>query len=163
MTVTKEYIGQLVDKYGDTVLRVSYTYLNNMADAEDVVQDVFLQVIDKKNDFNDENHEKAWLIRTAINMCKNRKKRFWDRNRCSIDEIAEPECYDRYNLDTDVMKAVMSLPEKYRTVVYMFYYEGWKTAEIARITGQEQTTVRSLLHRARARLKELLKEDYDFE
>ena len=122
MTVTKEYIGQLVDKYGDTVLRVSYTYLNNMADAEDVVQDVFLQVIDKKPDFNDENHEKSWLIRTAINMCKNRKKRFWDRSRCSIDEIAEPECYDRYNLDTDVMKAVMSLPEKYRTVVYMLYY-----------------------------------------
>lgn len=70
MKVTQDYINHLADKYINTVLRISYTYLGNRADAEDTVQDVFLQIIDKKPEFNDETHEKAWIVRTTVNMCK---------------------------------------------------------------------------------------------
>lgn len=163
MEITQEYIGELVDKYGNTVLRLAYTYLKSMADAEDVVQDVFLKIIDKKPIFNDETHEKSWIIRTAVNICKNKLNMFWNRNKCSIDDIAEIADFDRYSTDSDVLKGVMSLGDKYRIAVYMYYYEGYSTTEIASLTGKSDTTVRSLIHRARGKLKEILKEDYDFE
>ena len=71
-----EYIGELVDKYGNMLLRIAFSYLKSKADAEDAVQDVFLQVVEKEPAFNDENHEKAWLIRTVINICKNNLGRY---------------------------------------------------------------------------------------
>lgn len=163
MEVTKDYISDLLDKYGDMVLRIAYTYLKNRADAEDIVQDVFLQIIDKKPSFNDENHEKSWLIRATINMCKNKVNMFWNKNKCSIDDVQEFAVSDKYNTDTSVFQAVMALGEKYRVVVYMYYYEGYSTPEIANVIGKSETTIRSLLHRARNKLKDMLKEDYDFE
>lgn len=163
MEVTKDYISDLLDKYGDMVLRIAYTYLKNRADAEDIVQDVFLRIIDKKPSFNDENHEKSWLIRATINMCKNKVNLFWNKNKCSIDDVQEFAVSDKYNTDTSVFQAVMALGEKYRVVVYMYYYEGYSTPEIAEVIGKSETTIRSLLHRARNKLKDMLKEDYDFE
>ncbi len=163
MEVTKDYISDLLDKYGDMVLRIAYTYLKNRADAEDIVQDVFLRIIDKKPPFNDENHEKSWLIRATINMCKNKVNLFWNKNKCSIDDVQEFAVSDKYNTDTSVFQAVMALGEKYRVVVYMYYYEGYSTPEIAKVIGKSETTIRSLLHRARNKLKDMLKEDYDFE
>ena len=163
MKVTKDYISDLLDKYGDMVLRIAYTYLKNRADAEDIVQDVFLRIIDKKPSFNDENHEKSWLIRATINMCKNKVNLFWNKNKCSIDDVQEFAVSDKYNTDTSVFQAVMALGEKYRVVVYMYYYEGYSTPEIAKVIGKSETTIRSLLHRARNKLKDMLKEDYDFE
>ena len=163
LEITKEYIGDLVDKYGNMILRIAYTYLKNKADAEDIVQDVFLQIIDKNPVFNDANHEKSWLVRTAINMCKNKINLFWNKNRCSIDDIAEFASYDKYSTDTSVLKAVMELPDKYRIAVYMYYYEGYSTPEISKLTDKSETAVRSLLHRARNKLKSVLKEEYDFE
>ena len=163
MEVTKDYISDLLDKYGDMVIRIAYTYLKNRADAEDIVQDVFLRIIDKKPSFNDENHEKSWLIRATINMCKNKVNMFWNKNKCSIDDVQEFAVSDKYNTDTSVFQAVMALGEKYRVVVYMYYYEGYSTPEIAKVIGKSETTIRSLLHRARNKLKDMLKEDYDFE
>ena len=149
MEVTKDYISDLLDKYGDMVLRIAYTYLKNRADAEDIVQDVFLRIIDKKPSFNDENHEKSWLIRATINMCKNKVNLFWNKNKCSIDDVQEFAVSDKYNTDTSVFQAVMALGEKYRVVVYMYYYEGYSTPEIAKVIEKSETTIRSLLHRAR--------------
>ena len=163
MEVTKDYISDLLDKYSDMVLRIAYTYLKNRADAEDIVQDVFLRIIDKKPSFNDESHEKSWLIRATINMCKNKVNLFWNKNKCSIDDVQEFAVSDKYNTDTSVFQAVMALGEKYRVVVYMYYYEGYSTPEIADVIGKNETTIRSLLHRARNKLKDMLKEDYDFE
>jgi RNA polymerase sigma-70 factor (ECF subfamily) len=163
LEVTKDYISDLLDKYGDMVLRIAYTYLKNRADAEDIVQDVFLRIIDKKPSFNDENHEKSWLIRATINMCKNKVNMFWNKNKCSIDDVQEFAVSDKYNTDTSVFQAVMALGEKYRVVVYMYYYEGYSTPEIANVIEKSETTIRSLLHRARNKLKDMLKEDYDFE
>ena len=163
MEVTKDYISDLLDKYSDMVLRIAYTYLKNRADAEDIVQDVFLRIIDKKPSFNDESHEKSWLIRATINMCKNKVNMFWNKNKFSIDDVQEFAVSDKYNTDTSVFQAVMALGEKYRVVVYMYYYEGYSTPEIADVIGKNETTIRSLLHRARNKLKDMLKEDYDFE
>ena len=161
--VSAEYIGELVDKYGNMLLRIAFSYLKSKADAEDAVQDVFLQVVEKEPAFNDENHEKAWLIRTVINICKNNLGRFWNKNRVSIDDIAEIAETDSYSTDNEVLAAVMALPEKYRVAVHMYYYEGYSTSEIASLTGSNEPTVRSLLCRARKKLKDELKEDYDFE
>lgn len=80
-----------------------------------------------------------------------------------MDEVVETASYDAYNVDSNVLKAVMSLPDKYRIVVYMYYYEGYSTPEISKIIGKSEATVRSLLHRARSGLKDVLKEEYDFE
>ncbi len=104
-----ESLAQLIDRYGNMVLRLAYTYLKNKADAEDIVQDVFLQVMEKQPEFQNAEHEKAWLVRTTINHCKNRLHTFWNRNKCSIDEIAEISKCDTYQLDSDVLKAVLSL------------------------------------------------------
>lgn len=163
MNITQEYMEHLVNKYSDTVIRIAFSYLKNMSDAEDAVQDVFLRIIDKKPSFNDESHERFWITRTTINICKNKLNVFWNKNKCSIDEIAESACYDNYNEDNSVFKAVMSLADKYREVVHMYYYEGYTTPQISKLTGKSEGTVRSLLARAREKLKKILKEDYDFE
>ena len=160
--LTREYITELTEKYADAVLRLSYTYLKNMADAEDVVQDVFLRIMDKQPEFNDEKHEKAYIMKTAVNMCKNKIGLFWNKNRCSIDTVKEAEAPEK-DSNESVRKAVFSLPAKYRIAVHMYYYEGYKTADIARTTGRTETAVRSVLMRARNKLKEMLKEEYDFE
>lgn len=162
MNMTADYISYLVESYSDTIVRICYTYLKNKSDAEDVCQDVFLKIIDKSPEFEDKKHEKAYLIKTAVNMCKNKLTSFWNKNKCSEDNIPESGAYDNYKDDT-VINAVLSLPEKYRITVYMFYYEGYSTLEISKIIGKSDAAVRSYLHRAREKLKTVLKEEYDFE
>lgn len=163
MLETDEHICMLVDKYGNMILRLSYTYLKSIADAEDAVQDVFLKIVEKMPNFNDETHEKLWIVRTTINICKNKLKLFWNKNVYSIDNVKEIASFDKYNEDSEVLKAVMALPEKYRTVIYLYYYEEYSTPEIAKLINKNESTVRSLLHRAREKLKSSLKEAYDFE
>lgn len=133
MGLTQKHISELVDQYGDMILRLAYTYLKNKADAEDVVQDVFMKIIEKNPHFNDKAHEKSWVMKVTVNICKNKLNLFWKRNRCSIDEVAEIAAYDTYDTDSDVLKAVMSLHDKYRIVVYMYYYEGYSTPEISKL------------------------------
>ena len=163
LAMKDEYISNLVDKYGNMILRLSYTYMKSQADSEDVVQEVFLKIIDKEPTFYDLEHEKRWIIRTTINICKNKLKCFWKKNVGSIDDIKEVPCFDSYTEDSNVLKAVMSLPEKYRIVIHLYYYENYTTPEIANLMGKNAVTIRSLLHRAREKLKIMLKEEYDFE
>lgn len=133
MGLTQKHISELVDQYGDMILRLAYTYLKNKADAEDVVQDVFMKIIEKSPHFNDKAHEKSWVMKVTVNLFQNKLNLFWKRNRCSIDEVAEIAAYDTYDTDSDVLKAVMSLHDKYRIVVYMYYYEGYSTPEISKL------------------------------
>lgn len=163
MNISEEYLEYLIERYGNSVLHIAFTYLKNMPDAEDVVQDVFLKVIDKVPDFSDKNHEKAWIIRTAVNMCKNKAVLFWNKNRVSSDNLEYEAYNENFGDDTAVMDAVLSLPSKYRIVIYLYYYEGYSAKEIAKIINKNDSTVRSLMSRARAKLKDLLKEEYDFE
>lgn len=162
METAQENISQLLEKYGDMVMRIAYTYLKNKADAEDIVQDVFVKIMTHPPAFKDENHQKAWLFRVTKNQCLNALNKR-KRNIYSLDKVTPPAAYDEYTAESAVLTAVQSLPEKYRIVVYMYYYEGYATEEIARLLAKNHATVRSLLRRARAQLKDLLKEEYDFD
>ena len=130
--------------------------------AEDAAQDVFLKLIELLPEFNGAEHEKAWIIRVTINTCKNKLRFFGIRRSVPIEDIDIP-VYDKHDENTEVFATVMALPEKYRTVIHLYYYAEYSTPEMAHITGRKESSVRSDLHRARARLKTALKEGYDFE
>lgn len=156
----KEQIQRTMDEYGDMVLRLAYMYMRNEHDAEDVFQDVFIKLYEHMDRIQSEEHMKAWLIRVTVNVCKNKLKSFAYRNMDVYEEWAH------FSTDHDdhfeVMSAVTSLPTKYREVVHLFYYEGYQTKEIAELLKKRESTVRSLLARAREMLKNKLKGEYDF-
>ena len=149
---------QLLDRYGQSVLRLSYAYLHNMSDAEEILQDTLVQFLKTSPVFESPNHEKAWLLRVASNLCKNRL--IYDRRR-RADPLSETLAQEDRPDPSFVWEAVKALPVHQREVVHLFYHEGFATAEIARIVGRKESTVRSDLRRARLRLKEILKEGYD--
>lgn len=157
-----ERIGVLAETYGDMILRLCYTYMKNMPDAEDTTQEVFLKLIEKLPEFDNAEHEKAWIIRVTINVCKN-KLRFFRIRRAEPIENMDIAVHDKHNETPEVLAAVLALPEKYRTVIHLYYYEEYSTPEIAKMTGRKESSVRSDLHRARVQLKAALKEGYDFE
>ena len=155
-------ISNVLEQYGNMILRISYSYMKNLHDAEDVLQDVLMQLIKKNPQFNDEEHKKSWLILVARNLCINKLKSSWFKHR--EEDMVELHYYDEYSSNNShVLEAVMKLPLKYREVIHLFYYEDYTTARIAEVIGKKESTVRSLLHRARNILKDTLKEEYDFE
>ena len=141
-------------RHADTVYRVSFSFMKNRAEAEDIVQETFLKLISRRMRFQSPEHEKAWLIVTASNLCKNALKHWWRKNE-DIDGLANVT--QEYDFETgETIRAIMALPPDYKAVVYMYYYEGYSTPEIAQFTGAPQTTVRSRLYRARKLLKNML-------
>ena len=149
-------IENLVKAYSRDMLRAAYTILHNTDDAEDTVQNVFLKVMEKKPSFNDAEHSKAWLLRATLNEAKNMlKKRVKSEN---IEEIPDGNVYYDETRD-DVMKAVMSIPENYREVVFLYYYEEYSVKEIAEIIQKPVSTVTTMLSRARTKLKLKLEGD----
>ena len=147
--------------HGDAVLRAAYAYLHNRSDAEDVAQDTFLQYYDRAPAFESAAHEKAWLLRVAINFSKNKLSSAWFKKTEALDETLP--CDDPDGSLAEVWDAVRALPEKYRAPIHLFYHEGYSTAEIARILDRKEATVRSDLRRGREKLRETLKEAYDFD
>jgi len=150
----------LMDRYGDSILRFAYSYLHNMSDAEEILQDTLLAYLVNQPAFANEAHAKAWLFRVAGNLSKNRIRYNSYRNH---DELMEELVAKEKEDLSFVWEAVSQLPENYREVIHLFYQEGFTTAEIAAILGRREVTVRSDLSRARKKLKEILKEAYDFE
>lgn len=150
----------LLDAYGDSILRLAYSYLHNKSDAEDILQDTLIKFLQTAPQFESREHEKAWLLRVAANLSKNRIA--YNRIR-STDELKEELISGQETELAFVWDAVRALPEKYREVIHLFYHEGYSTAEIAKILSKREATVRSQLHRGRAGLKEILREAYDFE
>lgn len=150
----------ILTRYGNSILRLAYSYLHNMADAEEVVQDTLVQFLKTKPTFADKTHEEAWLMRVAGNLSKNRIR--YNRMRSTDELYDELVAEEREDLSF-VWEAVKSLPVKYREVIHLFYHEGYSTGEIARILERNESTVRSCLSRGRDRLREILKEAYDFE
>ncbi len=152
---TDEYIRHVVTQYSRLLLRIAFTRLKSTADAEDAVQDVFLKLIKKRPDFRDEAHEKAWLIRATINRSCD-MLRSLSRRDIPIDEnlvSPPPEKHAR------LLPAVQSLPEKYSTVLHLYYYEGYSLREIAGILKLPAATVGTRLSRARAQVKLILEEE----
>lgn len=159
-TVINQQAEMILDTYGNSILQYAYTYLHNMSDAEEVLQDTLIQFLKTAPVFESREHEKAWLLRVAANMSKNRIRYNAVRK---TDELQEELVAEQREDLSFVWDAVKSLPEKYREVIHLFYHEGYSTKQIADILGKNEATVRSDLHWGRAKLKELLKEEYDFE
>ena len=151
---------QILDTYGDTILRYAYSYLHNQSDTEEVLQDTLIQFLKTRPVFESDEHEKAWLLRVAGNLCKNRLKYNSLRQ---TDELREELIAEQREDLSFIWDAVQALPVQYREVIHLFYREGYSTREISQILGLKEATIRSDLSRGRGKLKELLKEAYDFE
>ena len=156
---TDKEIAEIYSRHIKTVYRVCFAYMKDPADAEDAVQETFFKLIRSGPAFDGEEHEKAWLIRTASNVCKNVLRHWW-RRRESIEDCPTLPGSDEPEID-DVFQAVMALPDKYKAVVYLHYYEGYSGAEIAGILKKPHSTIRNHLHEARAILKERLGDHFD--
>ena len=154
-----EYIHRVVDKYSDMLFRITLLHLKNRSDAEDAAQDVFFKLIERQRVFESDEHEKAWLIRVAINICKDRLKAAWFRKTGFFEENLYSTTQEKH----EILSSVLELPVKYRSIVLLFYYENYTIAEIAKIIGKKETTIGSQLHRARKLLKIKLEEDFDNE
>jgi RNA polymerase sigma-70 factor, ECF subfamily len=155
-----EQAGRLMTAYGNSVLRLAYSYLHNMSDSEDVLQDTLIQFIKTQPQFETAEHEKAWFLRVAINISKNK---ITYNNIRKTDELSETLAANKTENLSFVWDAVKQLPLKYSEVVHLFYHEGYSTAQIALLLSKKEATVRSLLQRARIKLKDVLKEVCDFE
>lgn len=151
---------RLLDTYGNSILRYAYSYLHNRSDAEEVLQDTLLQFLKTAPVLESAQHEKAWLLRVAANLSKNRIDYNAHRR---TDELNDELVAEQRGDLSFVWDAVKALPVKYREVIHLFCHEGYSTAQIAAILKLNEATVRSHLHRGRKKLKELLKEGYDFE
>jgi RNA polymerase sigma-70 factor (ECF subfamily) len=148
-------IARLFDEYADDVYRLALSYLHNRQDAEDVCQTVFLRLIRYKKQL-DAGKEKTWLLTCAANACKDHLKSFWRKHVVALDDTMT----FRDEGERALWDAVDSLAPMYRAAVHLYYYEGYTQDEIAAILGISRTAVQTRMSRARAQLKEVLKE-YD--
>lgn len=144
-----------IDRYADLVRRVCMIHLKNHADTEDIFQAVFLKYVTGTTEFESEEHEKAWFIRVTINACKDLLRSFFRSRTVSLDDLLEQP--DQVPEDhREVLEAVLALPDKYRDVVYLHYYEGYTAPEIGTILHKNPNTVYTLLTRARDELRKML-------
>lgn len=147
-----------VTKHENRLYRTALAITGNVSDADDVVQEAFLRAYEKAPEFESEEHEKAWLIRVTVNLCNSCLRSPWRKR-------TEPllDSYPAMDLKQhELLERILALPPKYRTVIHLFYYEGYSIKDISGLTGQKEATIRSHLTRARQKLKSVLKED-DYE
>lgn len=170
---------ELVSRYADLILRLSYTRLKSTHDAEDICQTVLLKLLLQPKPFENAEHEKAWVIRATLNACKDLLKSGWRKRRVDADPELRAQaqraventataasCADfaeqvaEYpSLRSPVLEAVMALPANYREAIYLHYYEGYSAREIAQLTGRSESAVNAHLSRGRKKLKTLLQGD----
>ena len=142
---------RLINTYADTILRISFMYLRQTHDAEDICQTVFLKLLTRDIHFENLTHEKAWIIRTTINACKDHlRTAFWNRHTAldAAGELPAPEAPR-----SELIDLVMTLPKNYRISIYLHYYEGYPVREIASLLGKTENTVSAYLSRGRKKLK----------
>lgn len=148
------------ERHWKYVYKLCFTYMKSASDAEDCAEDVFVKVLTGEITFDDEVHERKWLTVAAINLCKDRMKGWKRKAVMPIDdepELAAPEQEDR----SDVLEAVQSLPVKYKDVIWLYYYEGYQTDEIAEILSRPPSTIRNQMRDARKLLKDKLGGEYE--
>ncbi len=149
---TDQEIADIYERHKMTVYRVCFAYMKNTSATEDAVQDTFFQLIKTGAAFESKEHEKAWLIRTATNICKNILWHWW-RKRGNLEDYENFKENGTIEID-DILTIVMGLPDKYKTVVYLYYYEGYNSNEIAKILVKPPSTIRNHLHEVRIVLRE---------
>lgn len=142
------------------VYRIAMLMLNNVSDAEDAVQNVFLKYIEKGSSFEDIEHEKAWFITVTRNYCKDQLKNFWKRN---VDMGDIPEQIQEEEQDNELLEHIMKLPDKYKEVIYLFYYEDYSIKEMSKILDRKESTIQTQLKTARDKLKKVIQEVRKYE
>ena len=152
-------ITNIFNRHVSTVYKISLMYLKNVADAEDAVQNVFLKIVKGNHKFESLEHEKAWLIVTAQNYCKNILKNWWRKKRSDMESLPEPSYMEDLSKD-HTWNQILKLPPKYKMVIYLYYYEGYSTEEISEILEIKSSTIRTQLSTGRKRLKIILEEEY---
>lgn len=172
----QEKLQEKIDHYGDMLFKIAYARLGNRADAEDVVQETFYQYLKAAREYDNAEHEKAWLIRVTLNGCHKERRSAFNRRRSDVPDL-EQLCQEKAETEGEcspeetvlrreragtVLEAVWRLPVKYRDVIHLFYYEDLSVNEIAEILERKTSTVTSQLTRGREILKKSLKEEYDF-
>lgn len=150
---------RVLDEYGNSILRLAYSYLHNMSDAEDILQETLIQFLKTGPLLENTSHEKAWLLKVAANLSKNCIEYNRIRQTDELEETLAADCREDLSF---VWEAVKALPDKYREVIHLFHYEGYSTAQIGKLLNRKEATVRSDLRRGRQKLKDILKEAYDF-
>ena len=157
---------EILDLHGNAILRLAVSYLHNKEDSEDILQETMIKFVTVRPNFESDAHRKAWLMRVASNLAKNRIDYNKVRDTMELNEEIAGEVQedlDRGDEYKAIWDAVVSLPVHQREAIHLFYQEGYSTSEIAILTGRREATVRSDLKRARDKLRELLKEADDFE
>ncbi len=157
---SEQEVNRAIEQYSNMIRRLCMIYLKNYADTEDIFQTVFLKYVLSSVSFESQEHEKAWFIRVTINACKDLLKSFFRNRTVSLDEIIEQPS-EMSTDDKEVLEAVLSLPQKYKDVVYLHYYEDYTAPQISRILGKNVNTIYTLLTRSKQLLREKLGGDGD--
>ena len=154
--MTDQQFVPLAQRYMDTIFRIAYSYLRSQADADDVTQDVLIQLYKTETAFESDDHLKHWLIRVTVNRCKNIFRSPWRK----VEDIADYENSLTFDAPEhrELFDAVMALDKRYRLPVLLYYYEGYSQKEIAGLLGVPEETIRTWLFRARGKLKTTLTE-----
>ena len=152
---TDTSVEELLEKYSGLVFRVAFARVDDRAAAEDIMQEVFFRYCKRRPPFQDDDHEKAWFIHTTVNRCKTHLNSRWHKLALPMAQVYGGEVIPGETA-LEVAEAVRTLPAKLRTVVYLYYYERYKTREIAWVLKVSEAAVKSQLHRARERLRTLL-------
>ena len=157
MRLTDAAFEGAVERYGDTVFRLAYSYLKNRADAEDVMQETLLKLYLERKPFRSPEHERYWVVRVAVNESKKLLRSAWRRRSVPLEERDEAVTFDTL-AQRALFEEVMALPPKYRLAVYLYYYESFSVRQIAEALGANPSTVQTWLMRARGLLRESLQE-----
>lgn len=149
--LAEDDIDQVISLYANRIFRIAFSRLKNKSDAEDIVQEVFLKYIANQDKFTEEEYRKAWLIRVTINCSNSLLRSAWFKKTTELKEDIPTTMEE----SSDLIHYVLKLPEKYRTVIHLFYYEELSVKEISSILGITESLVKTRLHRARNELKKL--------
>ncbi|MCI7243190.1 MAG: RNA polymerase sigma factor [Lachnobacterium sp.] len=147
---------EFYDRQVKRVYRLAMVMMGNISDAEDVTQTVFLKAWEKKPDFRDADHEIAWILTTTRNQCKDIHKSFYRRKRADLENAPEPQVTLETQMDSEIWEALQSLAEKYRMVLYLYYYEGYSVRELSVILSRRESTLQTQLATGRKQMKSLL-------
>lgn len=153
-------VEELVGRYRGNLFAAAFNMCRNAADADDIVQETFLQYYMAKKEFDNEQHIRAWLFRVAVNKAKNVNRSFWKQHKLPLEEYMETLVFESPKEEV-LFETVMRLPEKYRIIIHLFYYEDYTVREIAGVLKLTEGNVKVRLSRGRKLLREALKEDWE--
>ncbi len=156
----KQSMNELVGRYRDNLFAIAFNICKNAADSDDIVQETFLQYYLTRKEFESGQHIRAWLIRIAINKAKNASRTFWVQHKVPLEEYMETLAFETPE-DQTLFEKVMTLPQKYRLVIHLYYYEDYSVREIAEALKLTESNVKARLSRGRGKLREMLKEEWD--